>query len=115
MLPAVRLTSRVFTPLSVNWYVAGLLLLLAGVMKSRSTQTLRIDSVDHRVSVEQTITYNECPHHRVAAADSVRIAVSRNFFTYSDQENIVRYSQTNRVPGTGAPLSYPSNDWFTAK
>jgi len=79
-------------------------------MKSRSTQTLRIDSVDHRVSVEQTITYNECPHHRVAAADSVRIAVSRNFFTYSDQENIVRYSQTNRVPGTGAPRSSPSND-----
>lgn len=71
-----------------------------GVLKSRSTQTLRIDSVQHRISLDQTITFDECPHHRDADADSIRIAVSRNFFAYTGQENIVRYSQTSRVPGT---------------
>jgi len=57
--------------------------------------------VEHPITVDETITFTECAHHRVADVDSIRIAVSRNFFTYSGQENIVRYSQTNRVPGTG--------------
>jgi len=70
------------------------------VVNSRSSQTLRVDSVEHPITVDQTITYTECAHE-APPVDSVRIAVSRNFFTYSGDENIVRYSQTNRVPGTG--------------
>jgi len=81
-----------------------IVLLLIGVLNSRSTQTLRIDSAEQRISLDETITFTECPHHRVADVDSIRIAVSRNFFTYTGEENIVRYSQTNRVPGTGKPL-----------
>ena len=82
-------------------FIADLLLLLTGVLNSRSTQTLRIGSREHPVTLDQTITFTECPHHRIADVDSIRIAVSRNFFTYSGEENIVRFSQTNRVPGTG--------------
>jgi len=78
---------------------------VVGVLNSHSTQTFRIDSAEHRISLDQTITYTEC-RHQPGAVDSIRVAVSRNFFTYSGEENIVRYSQTNRVPGTGTPLRY---------
>jgi len=85
---------------AANVYRIVSLLLSSGVLNSHSRQTLRIDSVEHPITVDQTITFRECAHER-PAVDSVRIAVSRNFFTYSGEENIVRYSQTNRVPGTG--------------
>jgi len=87
------------------------LLLSLGVLNSHSTQTLRIDSVEHPITVDQTITFTECPHQQ-PTIDSIRIAVSRTHFVYQDDDNILRYSQTNRVPGTGMLMLFSINPFF---
>ena len=67
-----------------------------GVIQVHSTHTYRVEGVPHRFKLDQTIKYKEC-----AAApptvDTQRLAVKRNFITFDQRENVVRYAQTNRV------------------
>jgi len=77
--------------------------MMVGVIRSQSTQTLRINGVPNLITVDQTINYEECAAQPLSDVTNVRINVTRNFLVYSEEEEIVRYSQTNRVvvPGAG--------------
>lgn len=68
-----------------------------GVIKLSSAHNYRVDGVPYRFTVDETINFKECPARPLSDLASVRIAVSRNFIVYSEKEQIVRYSQTNKV------------------
>jgi len=72
-----------------------------GVLKSHSTQTFRVDGTPHRVVIDQTINYQECAAQPLTNVEGVRLSVTRNFVVYSESDQIVRYSQTNKVSATG--------------
>lgn len=74
----------------------------AGIIKSMSTHTFNVETDVHRFTLDQTITYNECAERPLSDVDVIRIAVSRNFVAYSGTEQIVRFSQTNKVAGAVA-------------
>lgn len=71
-----------------------------GVIKSYSTQTLRVDGTPYQITVDQTINYSECEERPLSDISTIRLNVTRNFVVYSDSEQIVRYSQTNKISTT---------------
>lgn len=74
-----------------------------GVLRMSSANNYRVDGSPHRFTTEETIVFRECSARPLTDLVSMKFAVSRNFFAYSENEQIVRYSQTNKVylPGGG--------------
>ena len=68
-----------------------------GVLKSFVTHNFRADTENYRFTLDQTINYNECAYRPLTDLDVIRIGVTRNFVVYAGTEQIVRFSQTNKV------------------
>ena len=67
------------------------------MLRSSTTHSFRADTDSYRFTLEQTIDYTECSYRPLADVDVIRIGVSRNFVVYAGTEQIVRFSQTNKV------------------
>ncbi|ELT91752.1 hypothetical protein CAPTEDRAFT_173985 [Capitella teleta] len=69
----------------------------AGEIRSRLTHTYRVNGVAKRFSIEQIIRYEECPAKPMDDLPAQRLYTTRNFITYNNDEQVVRFTQTNRV------------------
>lgn len=80
-----------------------------GVLKSFGSHSFRADAHTYHFTVDQTIEYTECSYSANAVVESVRIGVTRNFVVYAGTEQIVRFSQTNKVLSSSSSSS-PSGE-----
>ncbi|CAH1793177.1 unnamed protein product [Owenia fusiformis] len=82
-----------------------------GVIKSYATRTFRINGVSQRFTLDQVITYKECPFKAPDVPDVLRLSVTRNFVTFQEKEQIVRYAMTTKIaPVTGGGSGDPCRD-----
>ena len=71
---------------------------VAGVIRSYSDRTYRINEVAKRYTWNQTITFDECTLDSARAIrDTMRVAVTRNFVVYDSNDRVVRYAMSNKV------------------
>jgi len=70
------------------------------------THTFRADADNYRFTLDQTIHYTECPYRPLLDLDVIRIGVTRNFVVYAGTEQIVRFSQTNKVVASAGESCY---------
>jgi len=69
-----------------------------GEIKSFSTHTFTVDDKAIHFTVDQTLHYEECTHRPPNGETVQRLAVSRTFIHFDDNEQqIVRYAQSNRL------------------
>ena len=78
----------------------------AGLIKSYSTHTYRVDGVAYQFTVDQTIKYRECAANPPTDIDNMKLHVTRTFLIYGESEQIVRYAATHRVSTAGCKLFY---------
>jgi len=70
----------------------------AGEIKSFSTHTFTVDNKPIHFTVDQTLHYDECTHRPPNGEAVQRLAVSRSFIHFDDNEQqIVRYAQSNKL------------------
>ena len=62
-----------------------------------ATHRFQADAEAYEFSLDQTIDYPECSHRPLDEVSTVSIQVTRNFVVYAGTEQIVRFSQTNKV------------------
>ncbi len=79
-------------------------LFILGTIKSYTSHTYRVDGVAQRFTVDQTITFKECPSRPDDGTYMLKLNVIRNFLVYGDREEIVRFAMTNRIATTSGTL-----------
>ena len=73
-----------------------------GVIKSAGTNTFIVDGAEVHFSVDQTITYTECPFRPITSEAQQTVSVSRGFLHYEEStQQIVRYAQSNQLASGG--------------
>lgn len=68
-----------------------------GHWKSTSTSRYVMNGVTRQYQLEQTIMFTECPHNTDPQTSVLRLMTSRNYLSFEESQNIVRYIITGKV------------------
>jgi len=71
----------------------------SGEFRSSARRLFRIEGsvLDQPFTVEHHIHYEECPYSQMANNTVLKLKISRNFVTYDEREQIVRYAMTSKI------------------
>ena len=84
-----------------------------GEFRSNGRRLFRIEGsvLDHPFIVEHQVNYEECPYSQMPENTVLKLKISRNFVTYDEREQIVRYAMTSKISpleGCNFEMFFPS-------
>lgn len=73
------------------------LITFSGHWQSTSTSRYVMNGVTRQYQLEQTIMFTECPYNTDPQPNVLRLITSRNYLSFEESQNIVRYIVTAKV------------------